>query len=87
MATKKHQKRIKEAVKYLQNYMRTYSDQPFYENYTDETLINDVLYGLGVAIGGDDNKFANGFEAFKVKLRNHLTPPNAIINAPRSGRG
>ncbi|ARM83968.1 hypothetical protein [Marinobacter salarius] len=62
---------IKSAVTYLQDYMNTYSDQQGYEEYRTETLIDDVLYGLGAAL--DENyKYAQGYEEFKKVLRAHL---------------
>jgi hypothetical protein len=66
------QKRMKKAVEYLKNYMNTYSNQVGYLDYTDETLIDDVLYGLGVALGPKRYAFAQGFCKFKARLRDHL---------------
>ena len=66
------QKRMKKAVEYLQNYMNTYSSQVGYLDYADETLIDDVLYGLGVALGPKRYAFAHGFSKFKARLLDHL---------------
>lgn len=66
------QERMKRAVLYLTDYMATYDKQPGYENYSDETLIADVLYGLGVALEGEKYKFGDGFDKFKHVLREHL---------------
>jgi len=71
-ATKGKRARMKTTVAYLQNYMSTYSDQTGYEDYSDETLINDVLYGLGMAIDPENNQRANGFLRFKDILIEHL---------------
>lgn len=60
--------RMKLMVSYLQNYMRTYDQQPYYENYTDTTLINDVLYGLGLALNPAQHQFADGFDDWKNTL-------------------
>lgn len=68
----KPQKRMRAAVKYLQDYMRTYSEQYGYMDYTDETFIDDVLYGLGVAIDEEKFRFFKGAQAFKQRLREHL---------------
>jgi hypothetical protein len=68
MATRK-QKKMKSAVAYLQDYMNTYTNQTGYQDYSEETLINDVLYGLGVAIGGKENMYGNGYVKFKDRLR------------------
>jgi len=67
------QKKVKKAIEYLQNYMQTYDKQGGYLDYTDETIINDVLYGLGVAIGGKEYEFAQGFKKFKKRLITHLS--------------
>ena len=66
----KAQKRMEGAVAYLQEYMQTYSNQHEYQNYLDATFIDDVLYGLGVALGG--NRGASGYAEFKDALRKHL---------------
>lgn len=68
----KAQKRMITAVAYMTGYMSNYAKQIDYENYSDETLIDDVLYGLGVALS-EEHRFASGFEAFKIKMRAHLT--------------
>lgn len=67
------QKRMEKAVKYLQHYMATYSNQECYRDYSEETLIDDVLYGLGVALGRKRYSFAPGFEKFKARLIKHLS--------------
>ena len=71
-ATKRKHARMKTSVAYLQKYMDTYPDQVGYENYSDKTLIDDVLYGLGVALDPENNRYANGFMRFKNVLREHL---------------
>lgn len=64
--------RMKLMVMYLKRYMETYDKQPGYENYGDDTLINDVLYGLGVALDPDNHTFASGFDLWKKKLVEHI---------------
>ena len=68
----KKQRRMKKAVEYLQEYMGTYDLQMGYLDYSDETLIDDVLYGLGVSLSPDKHQFANGYDKFKERLRKHL---------------
>jgi hypothetical protein len=63
-------KRMKKAVAYMQDYMTTYSDQYGYEDYTVETYIHDVLYGLGISLGGKPG--ATGYDEFKKVLRKFL---------------
>jgi hypothetical protein len=59
-------------VQYLQQYMNTYDHQYGYENYSDFTFIEDVLYGLGVALNPKEHQFANGFDVWKKKLVEHI---------------
>lgn len=65
-------KRMREAVSRLTDYMKTYDQQAGYEDYTDETFINNVLYGLGIALDKDKYFAGQGFDAFKSVLRKHL---------------
>lgn len=68
------QKRMQKAIRFLANYMSTYEAQHGCLDYRVETLIDDVLYGLGVGIGGKDHQYASGFDVWKEKLRKHLEP-------------
>ena len=70
----KRQKRMRSAVASLTQYMATYDKQPLYESYQDHTFIEDVLYGLGVALEPVKYKWGDGFDKFKVVLREHLQP-------------
>ena len=61
----------KEVIDYLKDYINTYEEQANWQEYSETTIINDILYGLGVAL--DDKYFAaQGFDKFKEKLRGHL---------------
>ena len=66
------QKRMQRAIRFLAEYMGTYEAQTGCLNYTDKTLIDDVLYGLGVALEPAQYEYANGYDAWKDKLREHL---------------
>jgi hypothetical protein len=61
--------RMKLMVEYIQDYMRTYTQQYNYQEYTDETFIQDILYGLGVAINPQDHRWADGFDRWKETLK------------------
>lgn len=67
----KKQRRVRRIVRELQKYMNTYDKQASYLDYTDETIINDVLYGLGIALD-KKNRFADGFNRFKGRLQKHI---------------
>lgn len=60
-----------EVVAIMQHYVATYDKQPGYENYFDDTYIEDILYGLGKSL---DKKFehANGYADFKKWLIKHI---------------
>lgn len=64
-------KKMRAAVASLQSYMAGYDKQPSYETYSEETLIDDVLYGLGIALDSH-YAYANGYENFKKRLLEHL---------------
>ena len=75
------QKRMKLMVAYLKRYIETYDKMYGYENYTDETLIDDILYGLGVALNPNEHSFASGFYTWKKKLYAHLEKDKEYWNA------
>lgn len=66
------QKRMQNVVRTLRKYMNTYPKQSGYMDYTDYTFIEDMLYGMGVALDPEKYAFAIGFDAFKARLREHL---------------
>ena len=41
---------MEEVVQHLTQYINTYENQVGYKKYTEETLIDDILYGLGVSL-------------------------------------
>jgi len=68
----KKERRMKDIVKHFQDYVRTYSNQPGYERYSETTFIEDMLYGIGISINMDEYRLANGYDAWKEKLREFL---------------
>lgn len=60
--------RSEKAISFLQHYFSTYTNQHGWEKYHVDTIINDTLYGLGLAIGGKRYKFHDGFSQFKIRL-------------------
>lgn len=67
------QKRMRAVVARFQEYVRTYSDQACYDQYRDSTFIDDMLYGIGIAIEPNKHQAAPGYDAFKTKLRKRLS--------------
>lgn len=70
--TRKRRERMKAIVVSLQRYMESYDKQQSYLDYEDATVIEDVLYGLGVALGPEEYCWGTGFDKFKARLREHL---------------
>lgn len=56
----------------LAEYWATYNDQHGVDLYTQGIIIDDALYGLGIAIDPELFKQADGYERFKAVLKEHL---------------
>lgn len=74
-------KRVRKIVEGYQEYVRTYSSQTFFDTYTDSILIDDFLYGLGIAFG-EQYRGASGFEKFKAVLRERIGTADMTTGAP-----
>lgn len=70
--TEEQQRRV-DAVATFLTYMNTYPNQVGYEDYTDETYIDDILYGLGTSIGPEEYNFHDGYMKFLQRLQEHIT--------------
>ena len=71
----KQQKRMRAIVARFQAYVSTYTDQEGYDKYQDKTFLDDMIYGLGIAIGSEtasDYTGPGGYERFKQTLREFL---------------
>jgi hypothetical protein len=69
---KRSRKRMHNIVAAFQQYVEGYDKQPHYEEYSDETFISDMLYGIGIALDGGRYSFAGGFREWKKTLRERL---------------
>lgn len=69
---KPEEQRIVDAIAYLKEYINSYDKQRGYEKYAEVTVINDLIYGLGVALWGDDHRWHAGFQKTLVKIREVL---------------
>lgn len=60
---------IEKSCEYFENFVKTYRDEScgYYKDYTMETYLLDMLYGIGVSIS-QDYKMRNGFVQFKKDL-------------------
>lgn len=79
MKLTRKQKRMKTIVERLQVYVATYSEQSGYLDYSDTIFIDDILYGLGLALDRRHHG-AQGFDSFKAVLRARLE-----VNGGRDG--
>jgi len=70
------QKRVKLIIEKLQKYINTYSDQYGYLEYSDDTIIKDMLYGLGIALNEKEYTYALGFNKFKKFLHKYIYRKN-----------
>ncbi|MEW8120048.1 MAG: hypothetical protein AB2792_23045 [Candidatus Thiodiazotropha sp.] len=69
---------MKHGVSMLRDYWGTYDMQLGYEDYSIRTLIDDALYGLGIAIDKEQFKSADGYEAFKLVLIEYLNSQQIV---------
>jgi hypothetical protein len=56
------------AAERMTRYLDGYDTQGHVESYTVETFIEDMIYGVGVAIDPEGHVFAQGFRKFKTDL-------------------
>ena len=73
--TEKRHKAMDRAVKQLQTYVGTYTEQAEYRDYSNRIFVDDILYGLGLSMQNlipSDFHGASGYERFKQYLREHL---------------
>lgn len=71
----KQQKRMRAIVAKFQDYVATYTEQAHYDTYQDKTFLDDMLYGIGTAIGSEtaaDYTGPGGYERWKQTLREFL---------------
>lgn len=69
-------KRMREVVAYFQKYVATYTEQSHYDDYSDKTYLEDMLYGIGLSLAvgtPTDYSGPGGYERFKQALREHLS--------------
>lgn len=84
---KARKRRVRSAVAYLQKYIAGYDRQMHYQDYSDETIINDVLYGLGLALHQERAEFAGGYDWFKREvLLPHLQASNGDLSGGEAVR-
>ena len=57
----------RKVIESMTEYLQTYPKQAFWEKYTPKTIIDDLVYGLGIAV---DEKYvgASGYRDWKAYL-------------------
>jgi hypothetical protein len=63
------QKRMIAIVRRYKKYVGTYDTQTRYIDYSDETFLADMLYGIGISFNPKVYMFSNGFLLFKEKIK------------------
>lgn len=64
---------IENAINYMEKFVGTYrkSQDPFYKEFTMDTYLLDLLYGIWVSIS-EEYRMAGGFDKFKKDLIEYL---------------
>lgn len=72
----KRRARMRAVVSKFQTYVGTYHRQAYYEDYSDKTYLDDMLYGIGLSLAEGtpiDYTGPGGYERFKAVLFDHLS--------------
>lgn len=77
--TERRRRLMRARVAAFQHYVTTYSWQPEYEDYSDDTYLKDMLYGIGLSMDGVHYSDASGFDLFKQHLREALAKNDGSI--------
>jgi hypothetical protein len=64
-------KRMKRIVAKMKRYVENYDKQPFYLDYSDDTFIHDMLYGIGISIS-TKYEYAPGYDKFRKFLSKYV---------------
>jgi hypothetical protein len=72
MSTKEQRDRMEQIVARFQEYVRTYTEQQYYLEYSDTIFMDDMLYGIGLALDPDGHRCADGWDKAKAMLLAHL---------------
>lgn len=74
--------RMRRIVENFQHYVATYSKQEHFDSYSDTIFIDDMLYGIGIAIDKAHYEFADGFAKFKEVIRERLPDEPSASETP-----
>ncbi len=75
--------RMRAMLESFENYVVTYRSQEGWEDYSDKMFLDDMLYGLGIAMEDSDEQYTwgNGFQRFKEYLLKHLGAEKTFFGA------
>lgn len=76
----KTRKKMANSVNSIKEYVNTYDKQLGYKDYSEDTFINDILYGIGISLN-DKYQMGNGFLLFKQRLRDLIAESNTSITS------
>jgi hypothetical protein len=65
----KNRKEMRDIVARFQEYVATYSNQDFFEIYPINTFIEDMIYGVGIAVEPEKFRGSDGYERFREYLK------------------
>jgi hypothetical protein len=68
----KQRKRMERIVADFQKYVASYSEQECYQDYSDRCFVEDILYGIGLAIDPKAFRYADGFDKWRAELLQYL---------------
>lgn len=71
-----YKEKVIAGVDSLKHYVNTYTPDTCFNN--GNVFVDDILYGLGVAIDAEKYSFANGYSEFKKLLVNKLVSNERI---------
>ena len=68
----KKKKKLIDMQRKLENYVTTYKEQKYWLEYDETIFLDDMLYGIGIALDVDKYKMADGYENFLLFLMEHI---------------
>jgi predicted secreted protein len=85
-AEKAEKARIKKIVLSFNKYMRKYTKQKEYLYCSEDSVIKDVLYGLGISLNIEEYCFHDGFQKFKQRIKKMIKAeePKKMIGANKN---
>lgn len=66
----------RQVIEDMTNYLQSYPKQRCWESYSPETILNDLVYGIGISIDEKCYSYADGYRDFKRYLIEFLEKEN-----------